>query len=98
MRVLTAEMAVVTTIGLLISLATDRDTWRPGTLLQSLRALPGTPFVNATVLERLKAYNRPGFHPDDVDSSALVARWRESSSPSPLPEVLDSLRQVCSVS
>ena len=25
----------------------------------------------------LKAYERPGFHPDDRDTDGLVAEWRE---------------------
>ena len=27
--------------------------------------------------EELKAYERPGFHPDDRDTTTLVAEWRE---------------------
>lgn len=81
MRVLTAEMAVATTLGLLVSLATDPAARNPRRLWASLRALPSTPFFDREVLDRLRDYNRPDFHPDDHDSSELVARWREELFP-----------------
>jgi hypothetical protein len=27
-------------------------------------------------MNNLAAYTRPGFHPDDMDASALLERWR----------------------
>jgi predicted metal-dependent hydrolase len=27
--------------------------------------------------EQLREYDRPGFHPDDRDSTALVEQWRD---------------------
>jgi predicted metal-dependent hydrolase len=27
------------------------------------------------VLARVRAYNRPGFHPDEFDNTDLVERW-----------------------
>ena len=60
-----------------ISLAKDPTVRRdPRGLLRSLRRLRTSPFLTRDVARRIRAYNRPGFHPDDIDASALVAHWR----------------------
>jgi predicted metal-dependent hydrolase len=33
--------------------------------------------VRRDVWRQLRSYNRPGFHPDDRDTSELVAHWRD---------------------
>ncbi len=48
-----------------------------GTLRSSLGRLRRSPFLNLEVWRMLKAYERPGFHPSDRDTDALVAEWRE---------------------
>ena len=45
--------------------------------MRSLRRLRTSPFLTKDVARRIRAYTRPGFHPDDIDASALVARWRD---------------------
>lgn len=60
----------------LVSLAKDPGTWDPRRLIPSLRRLRTNPFFNKAVWRRLTDYNRPGFHPDDHDATALLERWR----------------------
>ncbi len=75
---LTSVAFLVALVGsVTVSLAKDPTTWRrPGRVARSLAALRHSPFVSSDVLRRLRAYNRPGFHPDDLDAGALVERWR----------------------
>lgn len=65
-----------TVLQVLISLASDRSTWRRGTLRHSLRRAKASPFLQRSVWDRLREYDRVGFHPDDRDSSDLVTQWR----------------------
>jgi predicted metal-dependent hydrolase len=46
-------------------------------LRSSLGRLRDSPFLTKEVRRRIRDYNRPDFHPDDHDNSALLARWRE---------------------
>ena len=59
-----------------VSLLRDRETYRRGRLRASWRQFRRSPFVSLEVWRRLRDYNRPDFHPDDRDTSELVARWR----------------------
>ncbi|HWJ62303.1 MAG TPA: metal-dependent hydrolase [Acidimicrobiales bacterium] len=63
-------------VQVLISLLGDRDTYRLGRLRRSLRRAARSPFVSKDVWRRLRDYNRPDFHPDDHDTTELVATWR----------------------
>jgi predicted metal-dependent hydrolase len=58
------------------SIASDPAARDPRRLLRSARRLPANPFARLTILCRLVGYVRPGFHPDDHDSAAVVERWR----------------------
>jgi len=49
----------------------------PRGLARSLARLRRSPFLTRDVFVRVRAYNRPGFHPDDNDATELVARWRD---------------------
>jgi predicted metal-dependent hydrolase len=60
-----------------LSLAMDRNTYRPRVLLRSIRALRQNPFFTGELWQRLKDYNRVDFHPDDHDTTELLDRWRE---------------------
>lgn len=60
-----------------ITIAFDPAIRRKGVLRQSLGRLRRSPFVNIEVWRMLKAYERRGFHPDDRNTDALVAEWRE---------------------
>lgn len=61
----------------LLSLARDRNAWDPRRLVASLRRLGDNPFFTRDVWRRLTDYNRPDFHPDDHDTTALLDQWRE---------------------
>lgn len=82
-RMRTAAMNLVTAafiggvaVAVAVSLVGDRDTYRPRTLLRSLRSLRHSPLASGELWRQLRAYNRRGFHPDDRDTGALVERWR----------------------
>jgi uncharacterized protein len=66
------------TLQAIISMLGDRATYRPRTLVRSLKRLRGSPFLRSEVWRQLRAYNEPGFHPDDQDTTELVAQWRET--------------------
>ena len=61
---------------MLVSLARDAATYRPGRLRASWRRLRRSPIMQAHLWHRLRDYNRPDFHPDDHDTRELVERWR----------------------
>jgi predicted metal-dependent hydrolase len=62
-----------------ISMATDPDIWRhPVKFLRSLARLPKSPFISMHALRILAQYHRPGFHPNDRDTTQLIAEWRQA--------------------
>ncbi len=63
-------------LAVVVSLLLDRETWKPGRLRRSLRALRANPFVSTKVLRDLRDYNRRDFHPDDHDNQELTEQWR----------------------
>lgn len=65
-------------VGTVLSMfLTDRSAYNPVRLVRSLLRLRHNPFLQRDVLARVLDYRREGFHPDDHDASALVARWSE---------------------
>ncbi len=63
----------------LISIAKDRDARRhPIKLLRSFARLPRSPFVSMRAARILAQYHRPGFHPNDRDTRAMIAEWRQA--------------------
>jgi uncharacterized protein len=80
-RILTMQMAtaliVVFAVPLLAaSVASDRAAWNPVRLTRSLLGLRRSPFARKEILLNLLRYSAPGFHPDDRDVDAAIARWR----------------------
>ena len=65
------------TIQVVIGLLFDRETYRRGKLRKSWRQFRKSPVVSKAVWNQLKDYNRPDFHPDDRDTTALVEQWQE---------------------
>lgn len=59
-----------------LSLARDPATRRPGALRRSWRRFRASPLASRDLWNRLRDYDRPDFHPDDHDTSDLLARWR----------------------
>lgn len=60
-----------------LSMLRDRATYNPVTLFKSIAALRHSPFLQRDVLQRLRTYNKKGFHPDDWDATELIERWRK---------------------
>lgn len=64
------------TVQVLISLLGDPATYRRGNLRRSWRRFRRSPLMRRELWQQLREYNRADFHPDDRDTSELVARWR----------------------
>ncbi len=68
-----------TSIMALISLVKDRDARRhPIKVARSFARLPKSPFVSMRALRILAQYHRPGFHPNDRDTTQLITEWRQA--------------------
>ncbi len=62
----------------LTSVLRDKEARKdPKGLWRSLRGLRTHPFFTRDVLRRLRDYDRADFHPDDHDTTDLLAEWRE---------------------
>jgi predicted metal-dependent hydrolase len=59
-----------------IAVLFDRETYKRGKLRKSLRTVRNSPLLNKELWRQLKDYDRPDFHPDDRDTTALVEEWR----------------------
>ena len=77
MKVIRIGFLVIMTLLTVSSLLGDRETYRRGKLRQSWRRFRRSPLAQPEVWARLKDYDRADFHPDDRDTEALVAEWRE---------------------
>ncbi|WP_078308392.1 MULTISPECIES: metal-dependent hydrolase [unclassified Mycobacterium] len=75
MRLITTVFLCGTVLDTLMSLIPDRATYNPVRLAKSVGELRNSPFATRDVLNRVRAYNRPGFHPDEFDNTDLVERW-----------------------
>jgi predicted metal-dependent hydrolase len=80
-RIATMRMVTLTFFGSVVvfttlSLLRDRSTYNPVRLVRSLWALRRSPFLKRSLRRRLRQYNKVGFHPNDVDNTALLERWR----------------------
>ena len=58
-----------------LSLLGDRATYDPIRLFRSFAALRHSPLLTRSVVHRIRAYTKPGFHPDDTDNTALLEHW-----------------------
>ncbi|MED5811382.1 metal-dependent hydrolase [Mycolicibacterium sp. 050232] len=75
MRVIRLTFTMNVAVFSTISLLGDRAAYNPVRLFRSLAQLRHSPFVNRTVLARLGAYTKRGFHPDDTDNTAVLEHW-----------------------
>ena len=75
MRAITVSFSASTLIYSTLSLLGDRTTYHPARLARSLAAVRHSPFLTRAMRRRIRAYNRPGFHPDDTDNTALLEHW-----------------------
>jgi len=61
----------------LISLAMDPAAWRhPLRVLRGLWRLRKSPFTSRRTVQQLFQYHEPNFHPDDRDTTEMIAEWR----------------------
>jgi predicted metal-dependent hydrolase len=66
-----------TSIWTVISLAMDPAARRhPLRVLRGLGRLRRSPFMSSRALRQLFEYHRRGFHPNDRDTTELIAVWR----------------------
>jgi hypothetical protein len=78
MKGLRVGFVVFMAIQLGVSLAGDRATYERGRLRSSFRRFRTSPVLRREVWQQLREYDRPDFHPDDRDTTALVEFWREA--------------------
>lgn len=77
MRAIRIGFVLGMTIQIISSLLRDRQAYKPRVLWRSWRKFRRSPLVSRELWNQLKDYDRPDFHPDDRDTTELVARWRE---------------------
>jgi hypothetical protein len=77
MRFLRFGFVLGMTLQTIVSMLFDRATYNPRTVWRSVRRLRRSPIVDKALWRQLKDYDRPDFHPDDRDTTALVVEWRE---------------------
>jgi predicted metal-dependent hydrolase len=63
-------------VAVLFSISLDPEARRPRTFRRGLRNLRTHPFFSRAVVRRLRDYDRRDFHPDDHDTTDLLAAWR----------------------
>jgi predicted metal-dependent hydrolase len=66
-----------TALSIALAVARDPGAREKGRLKASWKRFKRNPLFRREVWQRLKDYDRPDFHPDDRDTDALVAEWRE---------------------
>ena len=76
MRALTVGFIAGTAVQVVVGLIRDASTYRPGALRASWRRFRRSPIMQTHLWRQLRDYDRPDFHPDDHDTTELVARWR----------------------
>jgi uncharacterized protein len=59
-----------------LSVLRDPASYRGATLFRSLARFRRSPVLQRELWDQLRDYVRPDFHPDDRDTTELVARWR----------------------
>lgn len=77
MRILRWAFVIGLSVQIAVALLFDGDTYRRGRLRASWRRVRRSPLMAPSVWRRLCDYDRPDFHPDDHDTSELIALWRE---------------------
>ena len=77
MRFIRVGFVLGMSIQILSSLIRDPSAYKPRKLWRSMKHFRHTPLMSRELWEQLKDYDRPDFHPDDRDTTELVAAWRE---------------------
>ena len=76
MKAIRIAFLISTLVQMVLSLAKDPATYQRGRLRRSLKGIGGSKLVSRQLWDQLREYDRPGFHPNDRDTSALVDYWR----------------------
>lgn len=91
MAVLIALTIPLITVELAVSLARDPVARRhPVRMVRQIYALYRGPFLKGSLRDAAK-YLRPGFHPDDIDTTALLQKWQQDLF-GPDGQLVDHLR------
>jgi len=77
MNLITLSFIGGISFNVIVSLLGDRETYRRGRLRASIKRIKNSPLFTKDVWRQLRDYNRPDFHPDDHDTEALLAQYRE---------------------
>jgi predicted metal-dependent hydrolase len=77
MNVLRYGFILAMVVQVTVSLLLDPGAYRLGELRRSWRRFRRSPVMDKQIWLQLKDYNRPDFHPDDRDTTALIEQWRE---------------------
>jgi len=76
MKVIRIAFLFGTLAQIVLSLAKDPATYQRGRLRRSLQGIGRSKLVSRQLWDQLREYDRPGFHPNDRDTTALVDYWR----------------------
>jgi predicted metal-dependent hydrolase len=77
MRLLRPGFVAFTALHVVLSMLGDPVARRPRNALRSWKGFKTSPLVSKELWQQLKDYDRPDFHPNDQDTTALEAEWRE---------------------
>ena len=77
MKFLRYGFVLFTALSVIASMARDKASYNPRRLRASWKRFKTSAFASRELWEKLKDYDRPDFHPDDYDTRALEAEWRE---------------------
>ena len=77
MKFIRSGLIATLAIDVVISVLLDREARRQGNLRKHCEAFRDSPMVTRELWDRLRDYDRPGFHPDDRDTTALEQEWRD---------------------
>ncbi len=76
MKFLRPGFVVFTAIHVLISMLATPEGRKRGAIRKSWKAFKRSNLVSKDVWAQLKEYDRPGFHPNDRDTTEIEERWR----------------------
>lgn len=73
----TVMFAAIMVVATAVSLAGDPAARHPGRLARGLRRFSRNPMVSRRAVAMVNEYYRRDFHPDDHDTTEILATWRE---------------------
>ena len=76
MKFLRPGFMFFTSLHVIISLLGDPAARKRGAVRSSWKSFKNTPLLSKSLYRQLQDYDRPDFHPNDRDTTALEAEWR----------------------